>query len=637
MTTETGAETPIQTFYDGPLFDPLAMRDGLSPVAGIPAHGLAPAESDISCLDLAGRTLQLRVEPSGSFFGDCIRVVDAPDEAPLAPGFPAFGWSGLELLGGAAMTAARLRGDLSLRFDEPLGDGRLPLVVECPQPLVGCDGVLAAPDGYELPARDNEVALIGPPSRGLLDRASGRVYDFHLNCEFRNTAITALLAENPGLEPPPLLFPGSPHAGHALAWFAISERRELCFHVAAEMFLPLGVGSQSAPLRLPPSPRLAHGSSFPARNSALHPFIYLSCASRLADVPASLKSGSVRTVGSAACPEGALRARENTHVKFFCWPEKTCFGDDFDLVTDELGGQCLAQSPLFGELEVQFGKITDGFAPFSLNFAPPAQTFEPKFARLLQMLPPGTRPGLVGMRGEMSFPNYSYDQRNLSLNSDPYKPSVGVVDVATGRFRIVLRKYLFQDLMLQLLTTEPRTPSDSFAYLATGEFGAAGGVLTLELDGALFIPYPKGYLFPLPDGRATTAKDGSRLVPFLHLDATESSSLRALPPDQSLNFAGAEHVRGRPVAALSLALEPLEPGLQTRRFALRADDKLVEGRGNASLHAQHRECSLIAGELFLDGGESVCNYYLTVAPGGAQLQMISPDEQWDLWFRGRSG
>src|ERR1700722_14145960 len=91
FTTDVVGETPIQTFYHGPLFDPLGLRAGLQPIVGVPPHGLAPAETDLRQISLAGTTQRLEVRPSGSFFGDCIQVVDVPDEQPLAPGFPAFG------------------------------------------------------------------------------------------------------------------------------------------------------------------------------------------------------------------------------------------------------------------------------------------------------------------------------------------------------------------------------------------------------------------------------------------------------------------------------------------------------------------------------------------------------------------
>jgi hypothetical protein len=630
-------ETPVQTFYEGPLFDPFGMRAGLQPLPGVPPHGLAPAEVDLGHLGLAGSSRRFEVRPGGSFFGDCIRVVDVPAEEPLAPGFPAFGWSGEELLGGAAMTVSRLRGEISVSFGVE-SDGKQPFTIDCSQPLSGNDSVLAAPDGYRLESRGNRVALTGPPSRGLLDLTSGRVYDFHFNCEFHNTAIDALLAANPELEAPPLLFPGLPHAGHALAWFTLEEESgELGFQLAAQLFLPLGAGT---PLTMPPAASgNSHRQPFPARNSALHPFIFLACTesplSPSAPPSTPRATGGKSTGGRTGAAEAALRAHENQVVRLICWPERTCFGDDFDLLTDELGGGAVAQSPLFGELEVQIGAIADDCAPFSLRFSAPAPAYEAKFEALLQLLPPGTGPGLLGMRGELAFPRQVYDQRNLSLNSDPYKPSVGVLDATTGRFRTLLRKYLFQDLMMRLLLSEPRTPSDSFAYVAEGAFGAHDGALTLELDGALFIPYPAGYRFPLPEEGMTVAHEGSRLIPFVRLEALELRAFDPLPQERTLCFSGEKHLRGRRTHRVELEVGPADARSGRRPVSLRSGEAAIEGWGGPVLQARHRGRLLTFGGVELpDAG--TCHYYLTEADGEAQLQVVSVAEDWDLWYATRA-
>ena len=75
---ELGAETPIQTFYHGKLFDPLKVRSGLEPILGLPPSGLAPHECDLSALQLLG-TILFEVDSDRSYFGDCINVVDVPN------------------------------------------------------------------------------------------------------------------------------------------------------------------------------------------------------------------------------------------------------------------------------------------------------------------------------------------------------------------------------------------------------------------------------------------------------------------------------------------------------------------------------------------------------------------------------
>jgi len=629
MAFDIHTETPVQTFYPGPLFDPLQRRTGLDPVAGIPPYGLPPDAVDLNACQLEDSKLHLEVDPRDSFFGDCIRVIDEPGEAPLAPDMPPFGWSGKQLLGGHAMTAARLHGELVLDFGKTR-DGWIPFAVGRSSRLVGDEGILAAPDGYELPIAENEVSLIDPESRGTLELATGRVFNLHFNCRFTNTAIRTLLGLNPSLEEPPLLFPGTPHSGHALAWFTTTDDGALCFKLAAQMFLPLGEGLPESPLTMPASasPR-SRQDDFPARNSSLHPFIFLACRECPAIGPRQeSKRWRKSPIGAA------LEDRENGTLRLTCWPKETYFGDDFDVLSTELGGVARAQSPLFGGAVVQLGKIVDGFAPFSLSLSPPSAAYEPKFAPLLELLPPGTRPGLVGLRGDLAFPKQLYHQRNLSLNTDPYKVSVGIVEIATGEIRgAVLRKFLFQDLMLTLLHIEPRTPTDSFAYIATGAFRLESGRLSLDLAGALTIPYPTGYKFPLPDGGATVAKEGSQLTPFVRLSAIETDAFAPARVDEPLRFSGSGHVRGRRADTILFEIEPTDAP-DVVAIELDLDDLRIRGRGATPHEARLGDRRLVTGELTRDEG-APCNYYLTVSERATDLQLVSADEDLDLWFTGQ--
>lgn len=631
-TMDVSQETPIQTFYSGPLFDPLGMRDGLSPLSGIPSHGLAPTDVDVGAFGLENSELSFVIDPDGSFFGDCIGVVDAPDEEALALGFPPFGWSGSQLLGGHALTASRLHGELSFQFG-PAEGGRVPFTIAQSSPLRGDDGVLAGPDGWELPTVENEVRPALPLSHGSLDLTTGRVYDFHFNGEFWNTAIAALLRENPSLSPPPLLFPGAPHAGHALAWFAPAENGDaLRFNLGAQMFLPLGPGD-GAPLTMPGSASASgRQSAFPARNSSLHPFIYLSCCCGAPTAPPASRPAKAR--GSSSAIASLLDDHQNATTRLRCLPRETFFGDDFDVRGEDLGGEARAQSPLFGDIEVQFGRIAGGSLPFLLRLGVPSDAYEAKFENLMQLLPPGTRPGLVGMRGDLAFPAQSYEQRNLSLNSDPYKLSVGVIDVDTGRIRCcVLRKYLFQDLMLALLILEPRTPTDSFAYVCSGSFQAERGELALDLEGALHIPYPTGYKFPLPDGSATEAQEGSQLTPFLRFRALDHAAFAPMA-GSGVNFVSSAHVRGRTADKLTFHAAPDagERGMTVVELAL--DEIELKGRGPCPNQATYDDRQLTSGEFSLGAEGPVCTYYLTARGADADLQIVSADEELDLWFSG---
>src|SRR5205085_2378916 len=95
-----------------------------------------------------------------------------------------------------------------------------------------------------------------------------------------------------------------------------------------------------------------------------------------------------------------------------------------------------------------------------------------------------------------------------------------------GSAPIVLREYLYQDLMRSLLALEPRIPSDSFAYVGTARFFLSpDGHVCLRLHASFEIPYPAGYAFPLPDGGSTTVTSDSQLYPFVNLLCIDAASL----------------------------------------------------------------------------------------------------------------
>jgi hypothetical protein len=530
---KVGVEVPVQTFYHGSkLFDPLGLRPGLSPQPGIPAGGLAPCENNLKPARLQGRKVEFKVDPTKSFFGDCIRIVDAPDEKPLDPQFPPFGWSQPMKFGGYAITASALSGSVVLQFAES-GEELIPFTINHCGGLTGADSWLAAPDGYLIESRKNFVSDVTPESRGRLDPASGRVFDFHYNVSFSNTAIQLLGEKNPQLTPPPLLFPGLPHAGHAIGWIGEGENGELVLQLAAQQFLPLGPAAGDAPLVFPASQSGdIQRQDFYGRNSSLHPYIFLSAYETRADAPAKIRAGSTKIDASPAGSPALLANHELQTRRLMCLPGPTDFGDDFHLVSNELGGTAFARSPLFGYVTVQFGKLVDGFMPFTLQFDAP-DGFGPKFRELLSILPPGTHAGLVGMAGEMRFPKSVFQQSELSLNTDPYKVSLGVVDAQSGEAApFVLRKYLFQNVMRRLILIEPRTPTDSFAYVSIARFiEEPGGHLKLGLYGECYIPYPEGYGFPINEGGAARILPGSYLKPFVTVDAVDETAFKSASPN----------------------------------------------------------------------------------------------------------
>ncbi|MDB5692664.1 MAG: hypothetical protein JWO81_1727 [Alphaproteobacteria bacterium] len=557
-----GHEVPIQTFYDGILFDPLNARAGLEPVAGVPPYGLPVGIEDLAWLPRLQRGLSFAVDPARSFFGDCINVVNAPWEAPLDPMFPPFGWSARSLIGGSAITCSSLHGTIAVTLAKP-ADGFVEIGLDHGAGLRGEDGRLTAPSGYGIPVRNNHVSDAVPASHGKIELATGRIHDLHYNLVFSNSAIDLLCETNLGLSPPPLLFPGLPHAGHTMAWLALdraANRLILC--IVAQQFLPLGAEVDDVPLRMPASQTAAgQQAPFEAACSGLHPFIFIEAAAQLEETDRNLWAGaqarppvSFRREAAPPVPAGleSFKRYENRVVSLTCDPGLSDFGDDFSLNNECLGGGAVARSPLFGGLCIQFGSTVANKLPFTIAFESPCEALRSKVARLLTLLPPGTQPGLFGMHGLLAFPNLTYEQHELSLTTDPYKVSVGVIDVETGAFdNVILRKYLFQNVMRRLLLVEPRTPTDSFCYVCDGRFGFEDAHLVMRLYGDFVIPYPEGYGFPLPKRGRTVVGRGSHLQPFVNLYAVEDAAFASC--DQSLAFEGRKHLRGRFGAGTTLS------------------------------------------------------------------------------------
>lgn len=517
---DISTQTPVRTFYPGKLFDPLGIRWGLDPQEGIPACGLNPQRSDLSPVIRPGAVYELTVDDSGSYFGDCIRVVDAAGEKPVMEELPCFGWSGALLLGGYAMTHSPLSGPLTLKVGE-VADGFAEVSLSLPTGLQGVDGLLTSPDGYRLSVRQNRVVADAQESRGLLEVSTGRLYDFHFCVRFSNSAIDALLAENPSLEAPPLLFPGLPYAGHCIGQVLRDpETSSMECSIAAQVFLPLGEGSDDRPLTLPPSespePEL---TAITARNSSLHPFLLIRATNRPPGVEDELRPSST----AAQRPETPLSIYENLEVELTALPARSAFGDVFTLNSPDLQGQATGRSPLFGGVRIQFGPINGRRMPFVLSLSPPSRRFESRFRDVLQLLPPGTVPGMVGLDGWLRYGKRTYQQSRLCFMSDAQKLSIGVVDIDTGAILgpFIMRNYLFLSLFEDLVIAEPRTPTDSFGYCCSGRFSAENGRLSVSLRGEVHVPYPEGYRFPLPGGGSTTVSAGSYLQPFIEIRACQ--------------------------------------------------------------------------------------------------------------------
>ncbi|MEM9595261.1 MAG: hypothetical protein AAGD06_13395 [Acidobacteriota bacterium] len=505
---------PIQTTYPGTPFDFGGMKAAAKcvPMAGMPAGGVAWRGDALELPEGLEQTLPLFAD--GSYFGDALRMVDAPEDQPFIPGLPAFGASGKTFFGGLLLTDSRLHGQVHIRFGEPDGDRVTRFEITHPGGLMGENGTLAAPQYFRLPSYLNMVSDVpGLISSGNLDLKTGLVTNLHYNVLFLNTAILSLFAVNPHLPKMPMAFPGPPNAGSTSARFETRADGNLDVTLAANMFLPLGHEHGGEPVRLPlpfGSPML-ECATIPARGLSLHPHIHW-----------TTREDPLRDdgFGSADADPGL---EENTVYELVTFNRNSSFGDVFGLDIEELGGSGTGRSHLMGRLRLQTGpKFGGGKVPVAMSFLPPGGQLDGS-PQPLPYLPPGTSRGLIGFNEQLKFPKLTYDQSGLSSADDPNNRAVGAVDLSTGRVvgEMLHRAFVVQELFVHLIRLEPCTPADSFNYQgpAAVERGG-GGELIYRFDGEVYLPYPKGFHFPAPGGEKGLLVVGpSQLDPFLRLRA----------------------------------------------------------------------------------------------------------------------
>ena len=333
-----------------------------------------------------------------SIYGDCIKIVDLPDEARVDPDLPPFGWNSEPALGGYATITSALSGDVLLEFG-PEKDGHIPIQIELEPQLVGKPAMLSTPGGYQISAENNRVRNVRPISSGLLEVRTGRIFAFNLNLMFKNTAIDKLTAVNRNIHTPPLYFPGVPNSGHAIGWIETVEEEGLALNILAGLFLPLDAQHKGDPVKMPQSEAggSCTGKSFPAANSSLHPYLRLRACS----------VGPPQTVSAspATAPNASLYALENTKRRLRLRPDRSFYGDEFTLNNDRFGGAAEAQCPLFGDLTVQFGRIEGGRMPMVFGFEAPSNRFAQAQQKVISVFPPGLQPGPVGIPVFCDSPN----------------------------------------------------------------------------------------------------------------------------------------------------------------------------------------------------------------------------------------
>ncbi len=511
---------PIQTTYPFPPFDFGGFKQAARcvPRKGTPAGGLSNPRLDKPLKLPEDLEQTLTLNKAGSYFGDALRAVDAPDETPFLPGLPTFGASGNIFFGGLAMSDSHVAGKIHVKFAEPDECNVTRFEITHPGGLVGEDGVLAAPKMFRMPSQLNRVWDVpGLVSSGELDLNTGIVTDFRYCVTFLNTPILALFGVNPGLPPGPLpfVFPGFPNGGSTWLRFEQREDGKLDLTLAANMMLPLGKDAGGEPVRFPlcfATPDLKC-PSIVTRGLVLHPHIHLTTKGSLGEELSSPPEIPVNTVREL--------------VPFV---RKTNFGNVFTLNIDALGGAGTQRSHLMGRLLVQFGPRFGDSVSMAVNFLPPGGLLS-KEPKPLPYLPPGTARGMIGFDEQLKFPSgVVYDQSKLSSSMDPLNLPLGAIHLKTGQVtgELLCRSFIVQKLFVNLIQIEPCTPGDSFLYQGPSRFDVGpGGELVFAFNGEVYVPYPKGFKFPSPseDGRPPfKVVEESRLDPFLRFEAVDGGT-----------------------------------------------------------------------------------------------------------------
>jgi hypothetical protein len=450
-----------------------------------------------------------------SYYGDALRAVDcqSPREAQ-------WGSCGGVLFGGLALVDSHLAGQLRIRFSPPVNN-MTRFEVSLGDGLAGDDGTLAAPQHYKLPAQQNRVTdFPGLVSWGEMDLATGQAaLDFqgqpilHFNFNFFNTAIFALAQVNPHFPHQAISFPGQ----YGSAWVQFTQRQDgrLDFELFGSTFLPLGNDLGGLPVRfpLPFAGAALQYASIPARGLAIHPHISLSTREVDVERPAELPEIPTNTV------------REYT---FFT--HDSAFGDAFTLQGPALGGTATGRSQLMGRLHVQFGERAGNSVPIYVSAMIPGGYLAPfPPSPVSEAFPGRLSPGPLGFNEFLRFPLKTYYLDDVFLLSDPFDLSVAAIDVRTGATLAdqVHRGFIGQDLFFALLRVEPRTPKESFQFRGPAIFQKASqGQTVYRYQGQVHIPYPPGFLFPLPNlATGFPAGPGSSLDPYFWIHALDGGTV----------------------------------------------------------------------------------------------------------------
>ncbi len=452
----------------------------------------------------------LNINPDSSYMADAVRIVDCP----LDKDNP-FGSCGNVLFGGMALYASSLSGSVEVRFFPPR-QGIAHFELYHPGNLTGTDTIMAAPEGYTFPVRQNNVFdAFQYVTQGDLNLSNGEVTNFVLGLNMFNTFYQAFGNSNPRAKLEYFQFPGP----YGSAWVSFSQRADglLDLTLHATTFLPLG-NTIDGDLPRIPMPFCGQGkfcASIQAPGSSFRPSINYTTV----PTPAAAK---------VTCGDSCADIPANTVQQYFNSTYGTYFREGFTMNIPQLGGSATGRTHFDGRTIVQFGPRTGDLVPVWFELLTPAGSVgkPPKIDTTLPLID-GITPGFIGKDIALRFPTLTYFPLQMSYSSDPFDGTRGLLNVKTGRFvdDLLFSGYLIHNVLLRVIEQNlGRIPLSPFLTRGPATFtkGPRGEtVFRLFADG--YRNYT-GFLFPAQDlisAHGWFAGPGSRLDPHISIEAVQ--------------------------------------------------------------------------------------------------------------------